>query len=361
VVGSLREALVPPPFRHRHGQRGALQAADDATVTVERRKGVDYRRGSDSRRIEQAVSELASFQRGVVSRHQLLALGLSPQQVQRRLAAGRLARLHHGVYAVGHRALAFGAPQQAALLAAGSDAALAHRSAAAWLGMLGRWDGRIHVVVPTQDGRRIPGVAVHRCASLRAQDVVVHDGLRCTTPARTLVDLAASAPQGLPRALTEAQRLHLDVGPALELLAREPGRRGAQRLARALADFDPRTAATRSVLEVRFLAAMRAAGLPAPQVNVVVDAGPLRPEADFLWPAERLAVEVDGRAFHDLVATAEADRRRDNALALAGFLVLRFTWRRLDADPRGVVAEVAAALRRRARTPPRDRTPASPR
>jgi very-short-patch-repair endonuclease len=96
-------------------------------------------------------------------------------------------------------------------------------------------------------------------------------------------------------------------------------------------------------------------------VNVVVEAGSLRPEVDFLWPAERVAVELDGRAFHDVVATAEADRRRDNALALAGHLVLRFTWRRLDRDPAGIVREVAAALRSRAPRPPRDPTRVRPR
>ena len=92
-----------------------------------------------------------------------------------------------------------------------------------------------------------------------------------------------------------------------------------------------------------------------------MDVGSLRPEVDFLWPAERVAVEVDGRAFHDVMATAEADRRRDNALALTGHLVLRFTWRRLHDDPDGVVREVAAALRSRAPRPPRDPAPARPR
>lgn len=297
----------------------------------------------------------------MVGRRQLEELGFSRRQIGVRMEQGRLIPLHRGVYAVGHRALAFGARQQAALLAAGPGAALADRSAAAWWEMLGRWSGAVHVVVPRQGGRRIPGVVVHRCAGLRPHDVVVRDGLRCTTPARTLVDLAATAPRLLPRALTEAERRHLDVGGAVEILAREPGRRGARALVRALAAFDPRTAATRSALEIRFLALVRAARLPAPQVNVVVDAGHLRPEVDFLWPAERLAVEVDGRAFHDVVATAEADRARDNALALAGFLVLRYTWRRLNADPQGVAAEVGAALRRRARRPARDRLPAHPR
>ncbi len=332
-----------------------------AGVTVERREDVDYRGGRDSRRIDREVSELASRQRGVVARAQLRALGLSTQQIDRRVAARRLVPLHRGVYAVGHRALAFGAWEQAALLAAGPAAALSHRSAAVWWRMLGRWGGKVEVVVPTQSGRRVPGIAVHRCASLRPQDVTTADGLACTTPARTLMDLAATAPALLPRALTEAERLHLDVAGVLHRLATEPGRRGAGALAAALAAFDPRKAEARTVLELRFLEVVRAARLPAPQVNVVVDAGRLRPEVDFLWPAERVAVEVDGREFHDIVATAEADRARDNALALAGHLVLRFTWRRLEADRAGVVREVAAALRSRAPRPPRDRAPASPR
>ena len=244
---------------------------------------------------------------------------------------------------------------------AGPEAALGHRSAAAWWRMLGRWSGRIEVVVPTQAGRRIPGIALHRCATLADEDVTEETGLRCTTPARTLLDLAAAEPALLPRALTEAERLQLDVAGVLHRLAIEPGRQGAGALAAALAAFDPRTARTRSVLELRFLALVRAARLPPRQVNVVVDAGLLRPEVDVLWPAERVAVEVDGRAFHDVVATAEADRRRDNALALTGHLVLRFTWRRLKRDPDGVVREVAAALRSRAPRPPRDPAPARPR
>jgi len=330
-------------------------------VTVERREIHHHGGKVDSRRVEVELEALASRQRGVVGRRQLLELGFTGRQIDRRIEARRLVRLHRGVYAVGHRALPFGARQLAALLAAGPEAALADRSAGAWLGMLGSWSGAVAVVVPTQDGRRIPGIALRRCATLDPRDVGVHDGLRCTSPARTLVDLAAVAPRLLPRALMEAERRRLDVGRVLHLLAEEPGRRGAGALLAALAAFDPRTAETRSVLEVRFLELVRRARLPPPLVNVVVDAGRLHPEVDFLWAAERVAVEVDGRRWHDVVATAEADRARDNALALSGHLVLRFTWRRLQADPDGVLRELGAALRSRARRPPPDRARVRPR
>jgi very-short-patch-repair endonuclease len=345
------------PFRRSTRQRGAWSVADDGGVTVESRE--EHRGGAhvDSRRLEAALSALAGRQRGVVGRRQLQELGFSRRQIGVRLEQRRLVPLHRGVYAVGHPALAVGAWEQAALLAAGPGAALAHRSAAAWWRMLGRCSGAVEVVVPRQAGRRIPRVVVHRCASLRPEDVTEEAGLRCTTPARTLIDLAASAPALLPRALTEAERLHLDVAGVLPRLASEPGRRGARALAAALAAFDPRAARTRSALELRFLELVRAAGLPAPQVNVVVGAGRLRPEVDALWAAERVVAELDGRAFHDVVAAGEADRARDNALALAGHLVLRFTWRRLEDDPRGVVAEVAAALSSRGRRPARDRLP----
>jgi very-short-patch-repair endonuclease len=67
-------------------------------------------------------------------------------------------------------------------------------------------------------------------------------------------------------------------------------------------------------------------------------------EVDAVWDAQRLVVEVDGRKFHDTGRQFERDRRKDADLVLAGFRVLRFTWRRLTREPAAVVAIIAAAL-----------------
>jgi len=302
---------------------------------------------SDSRAVEREISALAGRQRGVVSRHQLLVLGLSGKAIGRRVAAGRLIPLHAGVYAVGHRALAPGWREHAAVLACGPDAALAHRSAGVWLGMLGRWSGPVHVVIPRSTDRGRDGIVVHRCPGLSPRNVLVQDGLRCTSPARTLVDLAATEPRLLGRALREAEVRRLDVGDVHRLLADHPRRRGARALRAALAAFAPGTADARSPLEHDLLDLLQASRLPPAQANAVVCGFTV----DLLWPEHRVVVECDGRGTHDTASAFEEDRRRDVALQLAGHLVLRFTSRRIREEPDAALREIAAALALRA--PPR--------
>jgi very-short-patch-repair endonuclease len=85
---------------------------------------------------------------------------------------------------------------------------------------------------------------------------------------------------------------------------------------------------------------LRAAELPTPRVNARVG----RFEVDFLWPAHRLIVEVDGYAYHSDRRAFERDRRRDATLAAAGYLVVRITWRQLTETPEAVIARLASAL-----------------
>jgi very-short-patch-repair endonuclease len=88
------------------------------------------------------------------------------------------------------------------------------------------------------------------------------------------------------------------------------------------------------------LALIRAARLPEPQVNATV-AGH---EVDFLWPEQRLVVEVDGYAFHSSRAAFERDRSRDADLHAAGFRVIRVTWRQLVDEPEVFLVALARAL-----------------
>ena len=113
----------------------------------------------------------------------------------------RLHLLHRGVYAVGHRPPSPLATAMAAVLACGPDAALSHQSAGALWRILPRWPTPIHVTAPRD--RRHPGIHVHRSPHA---DTTTHYGIRVTTPARTLVDLAdVLTPNQLTRALNEAQ------------------------------------------------------------------------------------------------------------------------------------------------------------
>jgi len=102
---------------------------------------------------------------------------------------------------------------------------------------------------------------------------------------------------------------------------------------------------TRNELEERFLAISRAAALPPDAVNAWIpypDGGGA--EADFLWRAQRLIVEVDGRDVHTTRRAFESDRRRDQQLLLLGWRVVRFTWRQVMFEPAYVTATLRALL-----------------
>lgn len=158
-----------------------------------------------------------------------------------------------------------------------------------------------------------------------------------THPLRTLLDLAAALPSPkLERAMNEAQVRRLATNVKLRASIR-PGVRGAARL-RAAVDGTPTP--TRSEAERRLLTLVAAARLTRPVTNVAL-AGH---EVDALWVEQGLVVEVDGYAAHGTRAAFERDRVRDADLALAGYTVLRTTWRQLTMEPEALVARLAAAL-----------------
>src|SRR3954453_7260727 len=110
----------------------------------------------------------------------------------------------------------------AAVLACGDGAALFGASAAALWGLRRSDAARIHVVVPTDAGRATrPGIRVHRIRTLRRVEVTVEEGIRVTTPGRTILDLAATInTDALPRALDRIEILELTDYPALDAMAR---------------------------------------------------------------------------------------------------------------------------------------------
>jgi hypothetical protein len=189
------------------------------------------------------------------------------------------------------------------------------------------------------------GIEVHDAATLKASDVTRVDAIPCTTVPRTLLDLAAVLDRGaLERAYEQAEVLRvLDAAAVDDLLARSPRRQGVAAL-RAVVQAAAPLALTRNELEKRFLSVCDAAGIPRPQVNawVPLDGGGV--EVDFLWPAQRLAVETDGHQVHGTRQAFERDRRRDRRLLLAGWRVVRFTWRQLVSDPDEVAATIRALL-----------------
>ena len=301
--------------------------------------------------VNAAIIELATRQLGVVSRIQLLALGLTATGIDERVRAGRLLPLHPGVYCVGHRALTERAHWRAALLAAPPGAVLSHfTAAAAWDLLTGR--GGIHLSAPGRTGRLwLDGVVAHRPRSLPRDEVGETDGFAVTTVSRTLVDLAAVARRSeLERAVNQAQiQGRFDLRALQRVLARSNGRRGVGQLRDVVAGWSG-VQPTWSELEAAFLLLCRDAGVPEPVVNgtIAYEDGLYRP--DFYWPDRRLVIETDGYASHSTRSAHQGDRRRDRRLRRMGLEVERFSWEDVFLEPVGTAAEIADIVQRH---PPR--------
>jgi very-short-patch-repair endonuclease len=290
--------------------------------------------------LDPVVAALAARQEGVVSRAQVLAAGMGAGAIGFRIHRGRLHAQHRGVYSVGHSRLTARARLWAAILACGGgdDAVVSHRSAGALWELIAT--PRVVDVTTLRRSASAKGIRVHESRTLRSDDITTVDGLAVTSPTRTLIDLAdVLTPHRLERACHRAEisRL-LDAAGLRRRLAELPGRRTLA-LEAALASLAPGPQVTRRQLEERMLALLARHELPRPLVNTTVEGY----EVDFHWPTARLIVETDGAATH-LTATAfEQDRERDAELTVAGYRVVRFTWRQLT-ERAGTVAGTLRAL-----------------
>ena len=291
-----------------------------------------------------ALARLAARQHGVVALAQLRTLGLSASGVRSRVARGRLHRLHRGVYAVGHARVTRQGHWLAAVLACGADAVLSHRSAAALWGLRPSDRSSVDVTTFGRAGRSRAGIDEHSGATLDTCQITSIEGIPCTTVARTLLDLAGVVDRrALSRAVNQAEVLRVFDARAVEaILERANGRRGAAALRAAIADHEPEAVHARSELEQRFLDLCSAAGAPGPTLNARLSIPGGSIEVDFLWRRPRLIAELDGNATHGTRQAFEHDRRRDQLLTLAGWRVVRFTWRQLEQEPERITTTIAA-------------------
>ena len=190
--------------------------------------------------------------------------------------------------------------------------------------------------------RRPRAIRAHRSDALTRRDVRTHLGIRVTSPARTLLDCAPRLDdKALTRALNDA-RLSGFLHPSELAAALDgcPGRPGTGRVRSLIATgSNP----TRSELEDAFLAFCERFGLPRPLVNTKVAGF----EVDALFEAERLAVELDGYAFHSSHGAFERDRDRDAAMLAIGIATVRITWERVATAPVKEAARLESILRAR--------------
>ncbi len=292
------------------------------------------------------VFALAAEQHNVVSLAQLVSIGFTESAVWKAVRAGRLYRIHQGVYAVGRADLTARGHWMAAVLACGPGAVLSHAAAAALHGIRQTAASRVDVTVTRISCVIHTGIRVHKHPDLTAADVTIVDGIPVMSVARTLLALATvlREPQ-LERACDQAviERV-FDMREVEELLRRSHGRRGVRRLRNVLARGDLGENVPASGLEVRYRNLCAQAGLSKPEINRYLLLGDEYRRVDFLWRKERVVIETDGNRYHSTGWQRARDQHRDALLTEHGYHHARITEDEIKHHPGRAVARAANLL-----------------
>ncbi len=293
---------------------------------------------------------LASGQHGAVTHRQLIQAGVSSSSITRRVNAGMLRPVAKGIFVV--PTMETTNSVLAAGLLANPAAAVSHRSAARLHGMHLTDRGRPELTVPLGSTHRLAGAGLHETRHLPTDDVMTIDGLRVTTPARTLFDLCAVLDDAHYRSIVEAQLLVGLPSPERFLachraLARR-GRLGSgiiRRLLDELIDDQPYPA---SELEMRTYVALADRGVhylrrqfAPPWYNGIEGI------VDFGDPVGRTIIEADGRSNHRLELDRRRDAARDREAARHHWLVLRVGWHEVVYRTESTMTEIIEILETR--------------
>ncbi|KWX69092.1 type IV toxin-antitoxin system AbiEi family antitoxin domain-containing protein [Mycobacterium sp. NAZ190054] len=273
---------------------------------------------------------------GVITYDQARAAGLSRRAVQRRVQSGLWRRCGRGVYFVDDRPFSDAARIRAAVWGYGDRAVASGLTAAWWHGLCRFAPAVAEVTVPRDShGRRHDGTRVRR-RDLDPADVVELKGLQVTALPLTVVEASAQRGGGA-RLMDNALQHDVDLTSLWRTHLRNKGRTGAPRSRLLLQAAD---GGARSAAERLLHALLRGAGFSGWVANYRV--GGYRVDVGF--PVPKVAIEVDGFAFHSGADEFQIDRERQNDIVLANWQVLRFTWLDLTEHPERVVASIRRAI-----------------
>lgn len=286
---------------------------------------------------EADVERLAAAQHGVVSRAQVVELGMTPSQIRTRVDRGSWRRVAPCVFGFTGHADSWRRRCWIALLNAGDGAVLSHSTAGLLHGMRPLQTGPVELIVPRGASRGMAGTRRHRPLDLDPASVQRIDGLAVTDPVRTILDLSA---QLRPQRLAELVE-HCEVDGICSLVSvgaelarvRRRGRPGVVRFEQVLDRLGPGDGLPRSELECLGDQVRRRAGLPEPHHEHPLPSAHGRPGfVDRAWVEVRLIVEYDGRRWHTRRSEIARDHQRDLEAGALGWQTLRFTWEQLHAD-----------------------------
>jgi hypothetical protein len=272
---------------------------------------------------------------------QLYELGFTRAEVHGLVSRGLLIPLHRGVHAVGQLPQLTKGYLKAALLAAGSDAFLSHRTATAVYGLREVSTRRIDVTVPWRCRRSRGSLRFHRMAA--EPDVNIRNGLPVSSFPQMLIELASQeTSHELERLITWGiRKSFLSLNEMRLALARHRRRPGLAKLNAALAAYLP-THDRKSDLERDFdQFLIEHPEIPEPQRNIYIDGW----EIDCYWSQFKLVVELDGRPYHIAVRDMEKDRVKDAKLLIIGIRTLRITDTRFNQDRSGVYDDLISLMR----------------
>jgi very-short-patch-repair endonuclease len=273
---------------------------------------------------------------GVITLEQACEAGLSRRAVERRIKSGRWKRCGRGVCFVDDRPFTDAARVRAAVWGYGARAVASGMTAAWWHGLTQFAPAVVDVTMPrSSHGRSHPGTCVRR-RDLEPVDIVVVNDMRVTALALTVVEASAKRGGGA-KLMDNALQRHTDINTLWRAHLRNKGRTGAPRSRMLLqaAGGGARSEAERLLHQI-----LRSANITGWKANYRV--GGYRVDVGF--PGPKVAIEVDGFAFHSGPAEFQIDRERQNAIALLGWQVLRFTWLDLTEYPERVAAVIRSAI-----------------
>lgn len=315
-----------------------------AGPTVQRFRHTVRASSAPMKEIDQLALDLAVTQGGVVTRPQVLELGFTPRQVGRRVSSGRWKLVRRGVYELvpprDRRDLL------RTVLATWPGAVVSHESAAVLHVIPFVEESKLVVSHHTRTTHDFVGFEVHRTHDLDAWHVTTIDGVRVTTVARTVVDLAAGRSEKHLGAIVD--RLVSDCVVELfeiEAVLGSTARRGKPGTVTMRSVLEARSGPDHSgsVLEKRGRALIAEAGLPTPRSECPIP-WTVNRRFDDAYPERKIAIEWDSRRFHGQLSTFESDRERDRDGAVRGWVILRFTWDDVHNHPDRVVETVRALL-----------------
>lgn len=293
------------------------------------------------------VARLASAQHGLITAAQLRAIGITRSMMRGRLGSGQWEQMAPAVIRIAGTPLTWESQLLAHVLAAGEGAVASHRAAAALWEIDGYRQGKLEISVPRGRWYRSSKVLIHTSTDLNRVSAVRRRGIPMTPIDRTLLDLGAvTGLRQVKVAIDHCRRRRLTTWDRLLdtlVLHARRGRNGVGKLRAVLDEHYGETAVTDSAFERLVISLLAQAALPSPvlQHEVRVDGCTYR--IDLAYPNAWLAIELDG-SVHLEREVWEADHARQNALSLAGWRVLRFTWRDYLERRTHLVREIRTAL-----------------